>query len=146
MKKLLSPSDKSIMKGNIFNGSITTSVLMIICCAVCFIGATWAWFTTSASVKTAEIVSANFGTEISVYDEDGNVIEPVDGKYDLDKSTRYTVTITGVGTASKGYATFNVNDIEYHTVPDRDHCDLDEKSLLLYRKSAEEAILQASGN
>ncbi len=36
--------------------------------------------------------------------------------------------------------------IEYHTVPGRDHCDLDEESLSLYRKSAEEAILQASGN
>lgn len=89
---------------------------MTICCAICFAGVTWAWFSSSTAVKTADIVTANYETELVVTDQNGNVIEPVDGKYDFDRYTRYTVTITASGTASTGFATFEVNGSSYHSV------------------------------
>ncbi len=89
---------------------------MTICCAICFAGVTWAWFSSSTAVKTADIVTANYETELVVTDQDGNVIEPVNGRYDFDRYTRYTATITASGTASTGFATFEVNGSSYHSV------------------------------
>lgn len=117
MKKLLSPSDKSIMKGNGLLGGIFMPVALIVCCALLFTGVTWAWFTASTSTQLAEIVAANYKTELVVTDQDGNVIEPDEnGLYNFDENTRYTVTITASGTASIGFSTFSVNGEEYPSI------------------------------
>ena len=116
MKKLLSPNDKSAKKGSVFIGSITASVVMIICCAICLTGVTWAWFTANAAVKTADIKTADYKTELVVKDQDGNVIEPVDGKYNFENNVRYTATITASGTASTGFATFSVDGVNYSSI------------------------------
>ena len=117
MKKLLSPSDKSIMKGNGLLSGIFMPVALIVCCALLFTGVTWAWFTASTSTQLAEIVAANYKTELVVTDQDGNVIEPDEnGLYNFDENTRYTVTITASGTASTGFSTFSVNGEEYPSI------------------------------
>ncbi len=115
MKKLLSSSDKTIRKGNAFYGSILASVIMTAVCLVCFTGVTWAWFTANTAVKTAEIVTANFEAEISVSDENGNEVQLTDGEYVFDSGKTYQVKITGYGTASTGFAVFEVEGVEYHT-------------------------------
>lgn len=113
MKELHSSPEKSAAKGSIFLSSISLSVALIIFFALCLTGVTWAWFTASTAVKTVDIVTANYKAEVAVTDQDGNAVEPVDGKYTLDKNTRYTVTITASGTASTGFATFSVDDIDF---------------------------------
>ncbi len=89
---------------------------MIICCAICLTGVTWAWFTANAAVKTADIKTADYKTELVVKDQDGNVIEPVDGKYNFENNVRYTATITASGTASTGFATFSVDGVNYSSI------------------------------
>ena len=124
MKKLLSPSDKSHTKGNVLTSSILASVIMIACCAICFTGVTWAWWTSNASVVTSKIETAKYAAEFEVKDSSGNIVTPDEnGRFDLDPSERYTVTITAKkpdSTASTGYATFKVDDSPdapvYHTV------------------------------
>ena len=113
MKKLLSSPEKSKTKGSVFLSSVTLSVALIICCAILFTGVTWAWWTASTAVKTADIVTANYEAQVVVTDQEGNVIEPVEGKYNLDRNVRYTVTITASGTASTGFATFSVDDADF---------------------------------
>ena len=122
MKKLLSPFKKSAKNKNVFLSGIMTSVVMIVCCAICLTGVTWAWWTANASVLTEEIKTAYFDTKVVVTyeDQDGTIVElaPVDGKYEFEKNIRYTVTIsiTDDTTATKGFATFKVEGEEYHTV------------------------------
>ena len=113
MKKLLSSPEKSKSKGSVFLSSVTVSVALIICCALFFTGVTWAWWTASTAVRTADIVTANYEAQVVVTDQEGNEIEPVDGKYNLDRHVRYTVTITASGTASTGFATFTVDDVDF---------------------------------
>ena len=121
MKKLLSPSDKSNRKGNALLSAITMSVVMMLACAVCLTGATWAWWTANASVQTVEIVTAYYETELVVtyVDSEGNtvVFEPDEnGQYNFEKNVRYTATITASGNASTGFATFKVEGTEYHSI------------------------------
>ena len=115
MKKLLS-SENSILKGSAFTGSILASAVLLICCLIYFTGITWAWFSASTAVRTVKIVTANYENEVVVTDREGNVIEPVDGKYNLDSNVRYTVTINASGTASTGFATFSVAGNDYSSV------------------------------
>ena len=106
------------MKRNALSNSVALSFVSILCCAVCLMGVTWAWFTSSAAVRTNEIKTADFETVYTVTDEDGNPVEPVNGKYVFDKTVKYKVTVTGYGTASTGFAVFSVEDedVIYHSV------------------------------
>ena len=117
LNKTLSQSDKKIMKGNPFAGSIIACALMALCCIACFTGATWAWFTSSAAVQTEDIVSAYCEIETVVKDQNGNTVQPDEnGKYSFAENVRYTVTLTNKGNATTGYASFTVDGVNYCTV------------------------------
>ncbi len=118
MKKLLSSPEKSTAGRSAFLSSVTASVALIICCAILMTGATWAWWTASTAVKTDVIRTANYETIVKVINnKTGEEVTPNDdGSYDLDKNIRYTVTITpdpDTTTASTGFATFSVDDVDF---------------------------------
>ena len=117
LNKTLSQSDKKIMKGNPFAGSIIACALMALCCIACFTGATWAWFTSSAAVQTEDIVSAYCEIETVVKDQNGNTVQPDEnGKYTFAENVRYTVTLTAKGNASSGFASFTVDGVNYCSI------------------------------
>lgn len=113
MKKVNSPS-KDSSRRNILVTSLISSLIAVFCCFTCLIGLTWAWFTANASVSTGKLSSATYKVNYLVTDGENEVL-PVEGKYTLDPSKTYTVTITAEGTASTGIATFSLDGEEEYT-------------------------------
>lgn len=86
---------------------ILPSVLVIVMCMTCFIGACWAWFTAQSTAEVSDIHAATFGVKVEVINANGRVIQTskanVSHTLDLESGKKYTVRLTGSGEASTGY-------------------------------------------
>lgn len=101
------------VKNDSFMQLLLPSFLGMILCAVCLAGTTYAWFTASVSAPAVKMESANFEIQVEIMDGQTPVL-PEDGYYFLtprEQGKGYAVTVTAIGTASKGY--FKINDSIY---------------------------------
>ena len=90
-------TDKSLSR------MIISSVLGIMLCGVCLAGLSWAWFSSSVTGATDNIITADFTAEVT-FSQNGVAFEPLteNGGYTLTGGI-YTVTVSAGGSASTGY-------------------------------------------
>ena len=91
------------------------SVLVIVMCMACFIGAAWAWYTAQSAAQVADIEAATYGVKVAIYDSKDQLV--VAGKdsgalhaLDLTSNSTYKVKLTGSGVASTGYCVITFTD------------------------------------
>ena len=73
-------------------------------CIIGLCGSTWAWFSATVSNEVAPIEAATYEMTIKVEDATGTSVKAnSDGTYDLLANVRYTITLTGGGTATTGF-------------------------------------------
>lgn len=94
---------------------IAPSVLSILCCFICLVGMTWAWFSASSESGSLTIRSASYMVSSVVIDDSGMLDMNTDGSYTLDAGTRYTITLMASGTASTGFCVVSFDDSEINT-------------------------------
>ena len=119
MNRLHSPVNKTKKKESSLYVSAMSSVILVMCCLMCFVSVSWAWFTSTASVTTEQIVSATYTVDYLVYEkgDETKVVTPDEsGGYTLDPSKIYTVKLTPSGNASTGYVKFTADGEDYTTI------------------------------
>ena len=94
---------------------LAQSVIGIAVCAVCLCGASWAWFSTSASTGTTAIQSSSY----ILYKIDSNTAETelteAGNTYTLTSDT-FLVTLKAIGTTgATGYCSVMIGDKTYYT-------------------------------
>ncbi len=110
---------KSEKEDNVFL-VFAPSFLGIMLCVVCLIGGTFAWFTSTQTVPTQVIQSANYSvecfvTKIVAEETENPPLEcDTEGVYTLAPGN-YTVEINATGTATTGYCIVKIGDIDKHT-------------------------------
>ena len=88
------------------------SVLSILLCMALLCGMTWAWFASTQSTPAATIQAATYRIDVVAETKNGGTVLTAgqDGKYTLAERVAYTVTLTALGTASKGYCKVTLPD------------------------------------
>ena len=91
------------------------SVLGFALCFVCLAATTWAWFVVSVTSEANTIKTASFDVNVAVTPIDAGTVTVEDSVYKLSAGTKYTVTLTKTGTASKGYCAVTIDGSDYYT-------------------------------
>ena len=94
---------------------ILPSVLVIVICMSCFVGAAWAWYTAQSAAKVADIEAANYGVKVEIFDSKNQLVvdsedSGVSHALDLTSNSTYKVKLTGSGVASTGYCVITFTD------------------------------------
>ncbi len=97
-----------------FTQSLAVSIFGILLCMAALCSATWAWFNAGVSSDGNSIQSTYCDVLISVAN-DGAEVEPIGGRYFLNKDTVYEVKLTASGTAKTAYCILNINGSAYYT-------------------------------
>ena len=119
---LYSPQHTKLTDENILR-LLLPSFVGILICMICLAGATWAWFSASATSAGNTIAAADYKISVDsiINDENGEIIEitaDVNGGYTLEKDKIYTVKLAAFGTATKfgGYCVMQAGETKWHTV------------------------------
>ena len=113
IKMFYNPGNEKVTE-KIFLRAMISSVLGIILCTVCLAGMTWAWFSDSVTSHSSNITSASFSVKVTVKKGIDNTEIPLtDGKYILEQSEKYKVTLKATGSASTVYCKVNINEVIY---------------------------------
>ena len=97
------------------------SVIGIVICVVCMAGMSLAWFSANAQTRLQDIKSADYGVNVTIEKiNDVAGTEPLretvtpesDGRFLLYKDSKYEITITAFGTATKGYCVIQCDELE----------------------------------
>lgn len=78
------------------------SIFGIFICMVCICSMTWAWYTASVQVPTQKLTAAYYEVTVeSVIDSNSSKISPVNGNYELQQNTTYTVRLKASGSVKE---------------------------------------------
>ena len=109
-----SPASQEKITEKMFTQSVAISIFGILLCMAALCSATWAWFNAGVSSDGNSIQSTYCDVLISVAN-DGAEVEPIGGRYFLDKDKVYEVKLTASGTAKSAYCILNVDGAAYYT-------------------------------
>ena len=96
MKK---PGENEKVTESVMTRSVISSVIVIVLCMVCFVGTTWAWYSSSVESGAGETFGANFDFSVEITE---SVAADENGVYTFVNGT-HTVALTKAGTAEKGF-------------------------------------------
>ena len=95
---------------------LAPSIISIFICAVCLCGASWAWFTASASTGTTAIQAASYTVNVAAENESVKIAtEGGISTVTFTGAGRYAITLTPSGTASAGYCKINFANVDDYT-------------------------------
>lgn len=113
--KHVKPTDENIMQ------LLMPSILGMLICMVCLVGATWAWFTATTTVSAPAVSAAWFDVNVAISDSPSNSENNISAggsehEYTIASNTNCTVTLTAIGNASiGGYCVVKVDGDTYYT-------------------------------
>ncbi|MDR1628914.1 MAG: hypothetical protein LBS36_01670 [Oscillospiraceae bacterium] len=114
-QEVASKKDNAAKRGNV-STMLVTSFLWLCICVLCFVSATWAWFSIGVTNRGSLIIAATFDVSVTVVGtENTQLYVDESGRYYLEAENEYTVTLANTASMGSGYCRVTLGEEFYYT-------------------------------